>query len=103
MTAAAFDFLLERRLSLTKRLLASKATEYATDADRLHNFKTAAVEFGGTPEEACKGYMLKHWMSVRDLIVGERPVTRELLDDKIGDVVNYMILLEALLIERAGL
>lgn len=100
MTAQEFNTLLSKRINKIQVVLGTKATEYATNNDRLHNFKVAASEFGGTPEEACKGYMLKHWMSVRDMIVGERPVTKEMIDEKIGDAVNYLILLEAILTEK---
>lgn len=95
-----FDKILKLRINKIQQVLELKATEYATNNDRLHNFKTAANEFGGTAEEACKGYMLKHWMSIRDMIVGERPVTKEMIDEKIGDAINYLILLEAILIEK---
>lgn len=100
MTVKEFDSLLGDRLYQIHKVLGIKANEYATNEDRLHNFKTAASEFGDTPEEVCKGYMLKHWMSIRDMIVGERPVTKEMIDEKIGDAINYLILLEALLTEK---
>jgi hypothetical protein len=100
MTAEQFDMLLRERINKIITVLSSKASEYATSKDRLHNFKTAASEFGGTPEKACLGYMLKHWMSVRDMVVGERTVTKEMIDEKIGDAINYLILLEAILTEK---
>lgn len=91
---------LRRRLSLIERTLASKAAEYATD-DRLHNFKRAAAMLEDFPESACVGFMTKHLVSVLD-IVDRLPVvpTREMIDEKIGDAINYLILLEALLVER---
>jgi hypothetical protein len=100
MTAEVFNKLLEDRWLKMRIVLRAKAGEYATDADRLHNFKTAGAEFGLAPEEVCKGYMLKHWMSLRDMIAGERPITKEMIDEKIGDAVCYLVLLEAILTEK---
>ena len=100
MTAKEFDMILKERINQIQIVLGTKAGEYATNNDRLHNFKVAAQEFGSTAEEACKGYMLKHWMSIRDMILGERKVTVEMVDEKIGDAINYLILLEAILKEK---
>lgn len=112
MTAAEFDAILADRLRKTREVLASKAGEYATDADRLHNFKRAAKEFGdwnktsygvGTGEAAALlGMLRKHWTSIADLADqydSGRQVPPEFVDEKIGDAVNYLILLEALLRE----
>ena len=49
------------------------------------------------------GFMLKHIVSINDIIEqskeGKLP-SREVIDEKIGDVINYFILLEACLVER---
>lgn len=83
-------------------MLASKACEYASDEDRLHNFKAAAELEGDTPAEALRGMLRKHWVSIADLVwsdtIGEKP-SFAMIDEKIGDAVNYLILLEALLKE----
>jgi hypothetical protein len=49
--------------------------------------------------------MAKHWVSVLDIIdklVTNNYVSGELIDEKIGDSINYLILLEAMLIEITG-
>lgn len=102
MTAEEFDAILNRRLAKTKAVLAAKAGEYATAKDRLHNFKGCAAEFGGTPAENLWGFLKKHLMSVKDLAVGGLSPTEALVNEKIGDAVNYLILLEALLLEQAA-
>jgi hypothetical protein len=99
LTAAQFDVLLERRLALTKKVLGAKAVEYASEKDRLHNFKQAAAFMRGTPQQALLGFMAKHLVSIVDMIE-DHAVAKEVLpgqiDEKIGDAVNYLILLEAL-------
>ena len=42
--------------------------------------------------------LLKHWVSVRDLCRQENPPV-PLINEKLGDAINYLILLEAVLKE----
>jgi hypothetical protein len=103
MTAAEFDAILSARLEKTRSVLASKAGEYASDKDRLHNFKSAAGLEGDTPADALRGMLRKHWVSIMDLceafaIRGSVPVAK--IDEKVGDAINYLCLLEAVLLEH---
>lgn len=99
MTHDEFDKLLERRIELITDVLASKACEYADGEDRLYNFKRAARIGETTPAKALKGMLLKHLVCVFDLIDLEASNTK-LIDEKLGDTINYLILLEALLKEK---
>lgn len=102
MNHEIFDVILNRRLTIIKKVLASKAKEYATH-DRFHNFKQAANMDDETPERALKGMWKKHLVSVFDMIDNlDRGIvpTEKLIDEKIGDSINYLILLEGLLRER---
>ncbi len=96
----SFAVTLEDRLKNIKRVLGSKAAEYAKDDNRLHNFDTAARVLGTTPEKALDGMMVKHEVSVRDMINSPESVTKELVDEKIGDFINYLVLLEHMLLRR---
>lgn len=100
MTAETFNKIVEEQIEQIRAVLQSKAAGYATEGDRLHNFKTCANEFGGTPEQALWGYLLKHLTSIRDLVNGVRQPTKEVVDEKIGDSINYLILLKGLFLER---
>lgn len=105
MTSDDFDRLLDARLAKTRAVLASKAGEYASDRDRLHNFKAAGRIRNRTPVEALAGMWVKHLVSIEDLIddVNRGDLSRlkkpGFLDEKIGDAINYLFLLEALLTE----
>ena len=99
MTPERFNDLLENRLSLTRDVLGSKAGEYASTSDRLHNFKAAAAMLRGTPEQALLGMLVKHMVSIYDMVLDGQPRAIALWDEKIGDAINYMILLEALVKE----
>ena len=96
--------LIDKRFEKTRNTLRLKAKEYASGDNRLHNFDVGARILNVTPEQALQGMMLKHIISISDLIewTGSSPerITSELVDEKIGDTINYLILLEALLLRR---
>jgi hypothetical protein len=103
MNSKAFNELLERRITLTREVLSAKGIEYSTAADKLHNFKRAAALDGETPEQALWGFLKKHLVSVMDMIDRTSrglPPSQEWIDEKIGDCINYFILLEGLMTER---
>lgn len=99
-----FDDIVDNRCTQIKEVLSNKAKEYASDGDRFHNFRVAGRMANTTPEKALAGMKLKHDVSVSDLIewAGSSPekLTCALINEKIGDSINYLILLEGLLKER---
>lgn len=100
MTAQEFNVLLERRIQKMRDVLQAKANDYASE-DRLHNFKSQPLDnLKETPEQVLWGYMRKHIQSVYDMIMGLKPVTEASVDEKLGDCINYLALLEALFSER---
>lgn len=98
MTAETFNKLLNLRIRAIRSSLETKAGEYATD-DRLHNFKHAAKTFNTSPPEVCWSYMMKHLISIKDIAEGTKPATWEAVHEKIGDAINYLLLMEAILLE----
>jgi hypothetical protein len=103
MTTDQFEKTFEARVDLCRRVLISKNTEYARGQDKLHNFKEAASMEGQSPEQALRGMLLKHWQSLRDLCNDlDRDIIHpiSLWDEKIGDSLNYLFLLDALVKER---
>ena len=98
MTEEAFVALLEARIDRMRQTLAKKAQEYAGPQDRLYNFKRSAELLRSSPESACLGFLAKHLTSITDMVyqVGGRKPTAEQVDEKIGDAINYLVLLEAL-------
>jgi hypothetical protein len=108
MNNTDFDKIVQDTITSITTVLTSKAKEYADDTDRLHNFKVAARMGNVTPEIALKMFKLKHEVSVDDMICNTvnnipTPISKELIDEKIGDIINYNILLKALLYERYNL
>jgi len=105
MTDETFDWVIENRIEQIKAVLASKGAEYGR-ADRLHQFKVAAVDLECSPERALQGMAIKHDISIRCLIKDIEKLgnefSEEYINEKIGDAINYLILLEALIRERYG-
>jgi hypothetical protein len=97
MNNEQFEKILEKRINSIKSVLSSKAMEYASEADRLHNFKVAARMNNCTSEQALWGMMTKHLVSVQDIVFNKEKPRHEIINEKIGDSINYLILLEALL------
>ena len=93
MTNKDFEILLNERLGKIRKVLAIKQKEYATD-DRLHNFRVAARIMNVPLPQALWGMAMKHLVSIIDIIEGRIEAD---YDEKIGDMINYLILLEAAL------
>ena len=101
MNKDQFDEIVERRTQKIVETLTTKTKEYAADDDRFHNFNVAARIAGTTPEKALKGMMLKHIVSVFDMIewsyTDEGRINEAIIDEKIGDTINYLVLLEGIM------
>ncbi|RLC88488.1 MAG: hypothetical protein DRJ03_02455 [Chloroflexi bacterium] len=105
MKATKFDRLVEHRFNICKAVLMSKDKEYSSEADRLHNFVRAGAARGRDPVTALDGMMLKHLVSVWDMIdTMEYDSTyipdKAYIAEKIGDCINYLLLLEGLVEDR---
>ena len=98
MTATEFERIFEEQVERSRIVLVNKASEYATE-DRLHNFKVAAALEGKTPEQALAGMMAKHTVSVYDMAESGQPYPIELWQEKITDHINYLFLLNAIVME----
>jgi hypothetical protein len=101
--AEDFDTIVAERLEKIKAILLKKREEYAPEGgDRLHNFKRASAMLHCEPEQALVGMWTKHVISILDMVdkIHRDEPTVELLEEKIGDAINYLILLEAMVKER---
>lgn len=99
MNLEEFEDVFDSVIGQSRRVLVEKAKEYANDTDRLHNFKKSANFQGGTPEQALWGFVTKHLVALSDMILSGQDYTDAQWDEKIGDSLNYLILLKALTVE----
>jgi len=112
-----FEKYLKWRHEQTDKVLGTKSAEYSSDSDKLHNFKRAGRIAGTSPEKALMGMAMKHLVSILDIIdkldnkCGTEDCFPEydylainqymkMIHEKIGDLTNYLYLLEAHIIER---
>jgi len=105
MKADEFNKLVMTRLNKCEDVLCSKAKEYSTEEDSLHNFKVAGRARGMSAVKALDGMMTKHLVSMWDMIEQmdsdqSYVPSRELVSEKLGDMVNYILLLEGLIEDR---
>lgn len=105
MNDTEFIKLIDEQIQSIQNTFKTKCAEYSSENDRLINFKNVAKmdTKPEIPERALLGMWKKHLVSVFDIVdkleIGVLP-TETLLNEKIGDSINYLILLKALIKER---
>ena len=103
MTQERFQRVFNHRIADCARTLVEKSEEYSRNGDRLHVFKRAAGAKGESPEAALVGIWMKQVIALVDLaqdIDTSGCAPYPVWEEKIRDVVNYTILLDALVTER---
>lgn len=93
MTVEERDKTIRITIDKCMRVLKEKAEGYSTDEDVLHNFRVAAGLQGCSVTQALAGMMTKHTVSVYDMINGGQAYASDKWDEKIGDLINYLLLL----------
>jgi hypothetical protein len=106
MNQETFDKVVGSRIDKLRSTLDAKASEYSR-GDRLSNFKKIAGLRGVPAEDACMALVVKHFVALNDFVQDlkdegvNQPYDR--WDEKIGDVIAYMVLMDALAQERLDL
>ena len=103
MTSPDFNKIVEAQLDRIKSVLVKKEAEYNLDTDRLSVFKHGAGISEETPEQVLYGFMLKHIISVTDMINSKGTYSEELWLEKMTDIHCYLILLQGLLSDTGRL
>lgn len=96
MTHENFKKLLEELDGNASETLAEKNARYSSSNDALHNFKSGAEIMGGTPAQACWGYLTKHLTALRDMIQRDDFSNRDDFLEKVQDSMNYLRFIWAL-------
>lgn len=96
MTHENFKKLLEELDGNASETLAEKNARYSSFDDALHNFKSGAEIMGGTPTQACWGYLTKHLTALRDMIQRDDFSNRDDFLEKVQDSMNYLRFIWAL-------
>ena len=102
MDSKTFEKICRKLLDKSQKTMFGKSQEYASDVDRLANFRQPTSLVGCSPAEVCLMYQMKHIASVakmaKESSQGILP-TLELLEEKCQDVLNYTILFYAIMTE----
>lgn len=97
MNRSDFNNLVDRRIEKIRATLSDKASEYATDGTAFYNFFRASEINRKRPESALWDMATKHLVSIIDMVESEQDYEPEYIDEKIGDMINYLILLEGIM------
>jgi hypothetical protein len=98
------EVFIENSFEVMKR----KAKEYADASNVFSNFeKATGLSFHNERESVLWEYMVKHLQSIKDMIdcveVGgevQGHFDSALVDEKIGDAINYLLILRSMLNQR---
>jgi len=104
MNRKEFNQLVDKRKELIESVLQKKGAEYSGDANVFHNFEEGTkISFHSKREMVAWEYMTKHLQSIRDMISDDKAYSEHIIREKFGDAINYLILMEAMMIESNGL
>jgi hypothetical protein len=102
-----FDVVVHDTINNIQDLLRVKGGEYAGSEDRLANFKRGAALTGATPAQVLFIYLSKHYDAVatfvRDQAANVKRERSEPIGGRLDDIINYCILLKAMVIEAQTL
>lgn len=106
MDINTFNLIVDATVEDTANLLKVKGGEYASDQDRLSNFKRAAELTGSDPLQIALIYMSKHFDAVcsyvRHQSIGKDLKLSEPIEGRFNDLINYCILMKAIIHEQRG-
>lgn len=100
MNNTLFTQLIKNQLKRCKEILLLKNEEYGSETDRLHNFNVGAAMTGKTPKEILGGFMLKHTISIYDMINSKEHFDIKQWNEKITDHINYLLLLKVIVYDE---
>lgn len=99
-----FEQLQDDLFAQLKHINKTKGIEYRATDDQLSTFKQIGDMLGIPPETVLLVLTAKHWQSIitynRDLIHGVERARAEPMQGRFLDVIQYMMLMEALRVER---
>jgi hypothetical protein len=96
MEQKKFDAVVNSRFEYCKEILGVKGSVYASKKNRLKNFYDGASLNECTPKQYAFMLMTKHLVALKDYIREDRKMEEDFIDEKVSDIINYAVLIEAL-------
>lgn len=90
MPAERFNKLLDELDGSSLQTLKEKNAKYSSNGDCLHNFRSGSEILGGTPAQACWGYLTKHLVALRDMVEHNDFSDKDDFLEKCQDSINYI-------------
>lgn len=100
MDRETYNKLVENLIEKTRDTLVNKNKEYAPGDMPLVNFYRSADILALEPELVALGFQTKHITSVIDMLQSQKDYPLELWEEKLGDMINYCILIYCLIYEK---
>ena len=103
MNQLDFDNNINKWLEEIREGLMTKGNTYANLGDRLFNFVEGGRFNNETPEEYLWGLVSKHIVALKSFVQGlekDRVISQEQWLEKTADIIAYILLLRALLVDR---
>ena len=105
MTEKRFDEVINEQLDNCENTLIIKGKEYRRNNNPLHNFDVGVQQSttNETREEVIFGMARKHWISIQDIrsdVKNNKLPTKQQLDEKYGDFINYLLIEKASIIDK---
>lgn len=102
MDQTTFDQVVKKQMMRCEAVLQRKAKHYAvTGEDRLVQFKKMAILENQTVYDSLGGVMAKHVTKLYDMLTMPEEFKMKDFDETITDLMNYLILLKALIVENS--
>jgi len=98
-----FKELLAARQLHIEKVLKVKAVEYSRNNDALFNFNEGSKDLNQSRERYLLNLAWKQICSVKDLVNdldNDKLACEAMVKEKFGDVINYMILMESMFLQR---
>ena len=99
MTPSKFKQIVNAQLAECKNILSLREEIYGSDGDRLDNFKRVCVGTRTTSQHVLMNLVGKQWDALNLAVVQNRPMD-ENYTEWITDIINYMLLLKGLMLEK---
>lgn len=99
MKSSIFKEVLNQLDNSSVSTLIEKNKRYGRPDDVLHNFNAGAEIMGGTPAQACWGYLTKHLVALRDMVEKNEFDKVDFLE-KCQDSINYIRFLYCIGVEE---
>ena len=103
MTNQEFYKLMSDTFESAKKIAEAKGKDYTKGSeDALANFKEGGKSIDVAPIEVCWIFMNKHYQAITNYVKTKGRSESEPISERIKDMINYLVLMQGLIIEMQG-